>query len=73
LVVSFVCLLLIGGPIANALFESPLEAPGQAATVATATNYPLASPLTYKVGWIIFGALLTVGFVLTVSRRSRPA
>lgn len=73
LFISIICLLVIGGPIANALFQSPVDMPTATATIA-ATSAPLVlSPVVSKVGWVLFGALIATGIVVTLSRRSPPA
>lgn len=72
LFISLVCLLVIGGPIANALFESPLPTSEQTARAFAQTDSLTTLPVA-QVGWIILGAAATVGFVLTVSRRSSAA
>lgn len=73
ILISIVCLLVIGGPIASALFESPLAAPSApVATVAAASAPAGVPPFASKVSWIVLGAMLAAGIVLTVSR-ARPA
>jgi hypothetical protein len=73
LLISMICLFVIGGPIANALFQSPLDAPTATMAISSAAASPVISPFVSKVGWIIFGAVLATGIVLTLSRRSPPA
>jgi hypothetical protein len=68
-IVSVLCLFVIGGPIANALFESPVSLPAPTATIAPASS-PLAVPvLVTKVGWVVLGMVIAAGVVLTVSQR----
>ncbi len=74
LLTSIICLLVIGGPIASALFESPRDA---TVTLGVAADSPPtlgAVPLfAYKVGWLILGAVMAAGIALTFSRRLRTA
>lgn len=65
LFVSTLCLLVIGGPIASALFESPL-APTPASSAP-----PSLPPLAASLGWIVLGVLLATDIVLGLARSSR--
>jgi hypothetical protein len=69
-IISIVCLLVIGGPMASAVFESPLHTPVATATLAPAAM-PAGVPSLAKAGWIVLGAVIGAGIVLTVSWRSQ--
>ncbi len=73
---SVVCLLVIGGPIANALFQSPLDAPVASAVMTDTPSTPptlILPTFVSKLSWVVFGAATATGIILTVSRRSQPA
>ncbi len=73
LLISTIGLFVIGGPIANAMFQSPLEVPALPATahsVAPAAAAWTIPPLASQAMWIIFGIIIGTGIVLTLSRRS---
>jgi hypothetical protein len=68
-VISVLCLFVIGGPIANALFESPVSLPAPTATIAPASPLLVMPILVSKVSWIVLGVVIAAGVVLTVSQR----
>lgn len=70
LIISALCLLVIGGPLSNALFESPANASATTAMVPPDTDLLQAPSLVPWMSWGLLSAMTISGAVLTLSLRS---
>lgn len=69
-VISALCLLVIGGPLSSALFESPVSVSAATATAAPNTTLFPTHSLTLWVSLGLLGAMTISGAALTLSLQS---